>query len=571
MLDLLRRMTLHQRLVALAGIAILPPLAALVLVVVAFHQQSDHVVERDALRTSEIVALEMQRIVSGAEGVLASLGTAVDGLGVGAGCAAYLDTVSAALPEYGGFAITDPDGTVLCKAGGLDIADIGGEARRTALQLSDAGIGLYTPTTDGTAYLPIALALPRPDHPIVVLTALDLGWLGDRLSERTLGRGSVIVVADQAGTIVARQPQREAFVGEHLTEAMSAVLTLDRPGVRRVLSRDGIMRVVGYQPTAATGLGLFVAAGFSTHEAMAPVWESTWRAAAVVLFGAAISFIFAAAAGERLLRRPVMRIVDTVERWRAGDETARTGITGDASELSMLAAAIDQYRDELLAARAAREASEARRGVLLREMNHRIKNLFATVQAIANQSFRDRAPPDSLRTFGARLAAMARAHDLLVGENRESANLEQMIHAAIEPFRGEGECAFILTGEPLQVRGAAALALSMALHELCTNAVKYGALSQPGGRVAITWKVQLAGAMAGEADDRFFFCWIESDGPPVVSPGRTGFGTRLVERILTAELNGKGVLEFLPTGLRFTLEADAEAVLERFSSRSDGA
>lgn len=439
MLDLLRRMTLHQRLVALAGIAILPPLAALVLVVVAFHQQSDHVVERDALRTSEIVALEMQRIVSGAEGVLASLGTAVDGLGVGAGCAAYLDTVSAALPEYGGFAITDPDGTVLCKAGGLDIADIGGEARRTALQLSDAGIGLYTPTTDGTAYLPIALALPRPDHPIVVLTALDLGWLGDRLSERTLGRGSVIVVADQAGTIVARQPQREAFVGEHLTEAMSAVLTLDRPGVRRVLSRDEIMRVVGYQPTAATGLGLFVAAGFSTHEAMAPVWESTWRAAAVVLFGAAISFIFAAAAGERLLRRPVMRIVDTVERWRAGDETARTGITGDASELSMLAAAIDQYRDELLAARAAREASEARRGVLLREMNHRIKNLFATVQAIANQSFRDRAPPDSLRTFGARLAAMARAHDLLVGENRESANLEQMIHAAIEPFRGEGE------------------------------------------------------------------------------------------------------------------------------------
>lgn len=558
MLDLFRRMTLRRRLVALAGVAILPPLAALVLVVVAFHQQSHRVVEREALRTSEIVALEMQRIVSGTEGVLASLGSALEGLGVGADCASYLHTVAEALPQYGGFAITDAGGAVLCVSGAFDVASVGTDAGQMALHQSAAGIGFYTVAPDGRAYLPIALALVRSERTILVLTALDLAWLGDRLSERTLGRGSAIAIADQKGTIIARQPQREAFVGEHLSEAMSAVLTLDRPGVRRVASRDGLLRVVGYQPPAATGLGLFVAAGFSTAEAMAPVWESTWRAAAVVLFGTAVSFILAAAAGERLLRRPVLQILDTVERWRAGDETARTGITADASELSVLAAAIDQYRDELIAARAAREAAEVRRSVLLREMNHRIKNLFATVQAIANQSFRDRAAPDGLRIFGARLAAMARTHDLLVGENRETANLEEVVRAAIEPFRSDGECAFTLAGSPLRIRGTAALALSMALHELCTNAAKYGALSRADGRIAVTW-----GVRSDDQGVRFIFSWTETGGPPVLSPERTGFGTRLVERILTTELNGTGTLEFPGTGLRFTLDADAGAVLQR--------
>ena len=120
-------------------------------------------------------------------------------------------------------------------------------------------------------------------------------------------------------------------------------------------------------------------------------------------------------------------------------------------------------------------------------MNHRIKNILAAVQAIANQTFKDRATPDSLRAFGSRLTAMAAAHDLLVSENWESADLHETVTAALNPFGIDRGPRFALEGPPMQITAKAALALSMALHELCTNAAKYGALSLPGrpGRGAL--------------------------------------------------------------------------------------
>ena len=260
--------------------------------------------------------------------------------------------------------------------------------------------------------------------------------------------------------------------------------------------------------------------------------------------------------GERLFRRPIRRILATIASWRAGDETARTGIAADASELSELAASIDEYMDNLVDVRAERTAAEERRALLLREMNHRIKNILAAVQAIANQTFKDRATPDSLRTFGNRLAAMAAAHDLLVTENWESADLYETVVAALNPFGFDRRRRFSLEGPPVQITAKAALSLSMALHELCTNAAKYGALTTPDGQVTVRWRL-----VPGEAGERFHLSWTERGGPPVGAPSHNGFGTRLIQAALASELSATADLSFAEAGLEFVLDADAALVV----------
>ena len=188
-------------------------------------------------------------------------------------------------------------------------------------------------------------------------------------------------------------------------------------------------------------------------------------------------------------------------------------------------------------------------------MNHRIKNLLAAVQAIANQTFKDRATPDSLRAFGSRLAAMAAAHDLLVTEHWESADLQETVAAALAPF-GADRGGFGIEGPPVRITARAALSLSMALHELCTNAAKYGALGAPTGQVAVRWWLE-----EGDAGPRF-----ASPGPRAAgrrSRSRTGggFGTQLIETALASEVSGTSRLVFARSGLSFSLDADADTVL----------
>jgi two-component sensor histidine kinase len=210
--------------------------------------------------------------------------------------------------------------------------------------------------------------------------------------------------------------------------------------------------------------------------------------------------------------------------------------------------------DNLASVRAARAAAEQHRTLVLREMNHRIKNILAAVQAVANQTFKDQATPQSLQSFGSRLTAMAAAHDLLLSENWESVDIGETLAAALDPF--DREHRFSLDGPPLRITSKAALALSMAVHELCTNAAKYGALSQPGGRVAVHWWTD----GTGEAR-RFRLSWIESGGPPVTAPDRRGFGTRLIQTALAGEFDGEIDLSYPESGVRFSLDADAHRVL----------
>ncbi len=190
-----------------------------------------------------------------------------------------------------------------------------------------------------------------------------------------------------------------------------------------------------------------------------------------------------------------------------------------------------------------RDAAERLQRLLLEELHHRVKNTLATVMAIASQSLKNATDLEQGReAISHRLIALGRAHDLLLQSNWTSANLSAIVRAAIEPFDTHDTKRFVVQGVEIDVGPAAVLALAMALNELCTNAVKYGALSNAKGHVEIT-------SVLDEDAQRFKLIWEEKDGPTVKEPTRRGFGTRLIENSLARLLHGDARLRFEPSGV----------------------
>lgn len=189
-----------------------------------------------------------------------------------------------------------------------------------------------------------------------------------------------------------------------------------------------------------------------------------------------------------------------------------------------------------------KHAEELQR-LLTNELNHRVKNTLATVQSIVNQTLRGAADVEAARrTVNARLLALAGAHDLLTARAWAGADLADLVTRVVAPFPASQ---ILLDGPSLVVLPTQALALSLALHELATNAAKYGALSRPEGRVEICWIVR---------DDEVDLSWRESGGPLVAPPSRRGFGSRLIEHA-SRDMAGRFRLEFDPAGVRCRISA----------------
>jgi PAS domain S-box-containing protein len=190
--------------------------------------------------------------------------------------------------------------------------------------------------------------------------------------------------------------------------------------------------------------------------------------------------------------------------------------------------------------------------LMVNELNHRVKNTLATVQAISSQTLRHVDAATRVALDG-RLLALAAAHDVLTRQRWECATLDEIVANALLPFGGRDH-RFQINGPQIALRPSAALAISLALHELSTNALKYGALSVNSGYVAIGWKVVDANILQ--------FDWIEHGGPPVSIPIHRGFGTKLIERILAQDWRGKSRVSFDdPTGIRCHIEAPLAEVV----------
>ncbi|WP_081928711.1 HWE histidine kinase domain-containing protein [Microvirga sp. BSC39] len=188
--------------------------------------------------------------------------------------------------------------------------------------------------------------------------------------------------------------------------------------------------------------------------------------------------------------------------------------------------------------------------LLINELNHRVKNTLATVQSIASQTLRNtETAAEAKSAIESRLLALSRTHDVLTRENWEGADLYEIVEQAVAPYSSPGENRLHLSGPKVRLSPRMALPLAMALQELATNAVKYGALSNATGQITITWNVE-----PGERST-LKLRWAESGGPVVRIPTRRGFGSRLIERSLAQDLGGQVHINFAPTGVICTVNA----------------
>lgn len=190
------------------------------------------------------------------------------------------------------------------------------------------------------------------------------------------------------------------------------------------------------------------------------------------------------------------------------------------------------------------ETSERRQKLLINELNHRVKNTLATIQSIAMLTARRTGSvPEFSALFEARLMALSETHNLLTATGWEQAMLRDMLGREMRPYSPEQ---FALDGPDVLFAPPQALAMGMIIHELATNAAKHGALSRQGGRVSVRWT-------APDAAGRVALDWIETGGPTVPKPERTGFGSRLIATSLKGDLGGAAELDYAPDGFRARL------------------
>lgn len=225
-----------------------------------------------------------------------------------------------------------------------------------------------------------------------------------------------------------------------------------------------------------------------------------------------------------------------VSEWQAGGKRYFTGIIRDITE---------------------RKRHEEKIQLLLREVNHRAKNMLSVVQAVARRTVATSAE-DFIERFEDRIRSLAASQDLLVRNEWIGADLDELIRSQLEHFKDLIGTRIELSGPPLLVNASAAQTLGMALHELATNAGKYGALAEEGGRVAIEW----SRGPGKSADDAFAMSWREHGGKPVSAPSSQGFGSTVLGFVVRDSLDAKVELEFEYWGLSWRLECPAANVSE---------
>jgi PAS domain S-box-containing protein len=194
-----------------------------------------------------------------------------------------------------------------------------------------------------------------------------------------------------------------------------------------------------------------------------------------------------------------------------------------------------------------RKKAEERQAVLLDELNHRVKNTLATVMALSAETFRTATSPEAFcAAFEGRLLALSQTHNLLNRSCWTGASLRDILMQELTPYAAGNGSRFTMEGCDFDLEPAMAVTLGMAFHELVTNAAKYGSLSVPGGRVRIVWEARSPGRLHLE--------WQEIGGPPVSQPQRRGYGSRLIEHVLTRAFEGEARLHFQREGVGCSID-----------------
>ncbi|GGE24129.1 histidine kinase [Aureimonas endophytica] len=275
-----------------------------------------------------------------------------------------------------------------------------------------------------------------------------------------------------------------------------------------------------------------------------PITRSWWLLIFAVLLLLGFSAGMAALFGRRLVE-PIAALAHQADAIGKGRPAHPVGTS--IAEIGDVSRVLAQ------ASRERREAEEQSR-FLMREMTHRAKNQYALIAAIARRAAKESAnTTEFLDTLSEALNSLARSADLLAGRGWESVPLAELVASQLKAFGAADAGQFVIAGPPLQLNPTAAQTIGLALHELATNAAKYGALSVPDGHVSIHWS----------AGERFELTWREIDGPPVQAPKRSGFGTLVVQKMTARGLGGSVDMDFAPSGVVWTLHCPVDTVTAR--------
>jgi PAS domain S-box-containing protein len=292
---------------------------------------------------------------------------------------------------------------------------------------------------------------------------------------------------------------------------------------------------------------------------------TSWNSGAARIFGYTAS---------EMIGQPITRLIppklhgeeeQMLSRLRRGEriehyETTRVAKDGHPIDVSLTVSPVYDKGGKLIgASKVARDITERKRAeqhvrFLMRELSHRTKNVMAVVQAISWQTARKSLDLDEFeQRFTQRLDALARSQDLLVKWDWKGVAIEDLLHAQLEPFLDSADERLAAHGPSLLLRPNAAQDLGLALHELATNASKYGALSGPAGRLRVSWTID--NGTAGEP--RFCMTWRETGGPAVSPPVYKGFGSTIITGALSRTFKGEAKVEYRPEGLSWCFAAPA--------------
>ncbi|UAL09655.1 sensor histidine kinase [Caulobacter segnis] len=338
----------------------------------------------------------------------------------------------------------------------------------------------------------------------------------------------VATLLDNNRRVIARSRLNEKFTGALASKDMEENLRHSTEGVNKSQSLEGVPTMVAYTRSPQTGWTLVVA--IPRQDLASAVNRSVALGGGIFLvllgLGIALSLVYSRRINDEM--RQLVLDAQAIGR----RESLPPAPTGSLEEIAAVHAALRSASREL-------KAREERQGVMINELNHRVKNTLATVQALARQTFAkvDGAP---LEVFTDRLIALSAAHDLLTRSGWREADMGALVAASVGAHAERVDRA----GPEIALAPHTAVGLSMVFHELATNSAKYGALSATGGRVEITWRLD-------PVTDVLAFSWRDVGGPPVTPPAQPGFGTRLIEGSIRREQKGQARFDFRPDGLVF--------------------
>lgn len=573
-------MSLTKRIVGLVVLALVPALAVQGYNEYALRAARAEAVRNEAMRAARIVAADLGQFGRGARQVLGILAGLSEIRNTDArACTTYLATVVGHVPGSFFFGVADADGRIRCNTlgspvGSYTVADRSyfQDAMRTggfAIGTVVSGRVTKRPTIQFAQAIADDDGDGRPDG--IVITSIDLSYLAARQAAAGLPPDAALTVADRDGTILVRLPDQAAWAGKPLPPSFWKALTDHRGGVADLPGLEGNSRITAVAARAPEDLdSMTVAVSLSPDTAFADIDAATRRGVVLIGLGAALAVAAALLAGRAFIRRPVRRLLGAASAWRAGELGARTGLsgTGEFGQLGeafdAMAASLQKHEGELRDEVARSRMMQDRQTMMLHELNHRVRNTLTTVQSLVRQTRRD---DDRGERLEGRILSLSKTHDLLSRDDWGGASLRTVLENELAPFWDDQAHRFSLDGADLDLTPRYVLALGMTVHELTTNAAKYGALSTEAGRVDVIWRVVLGESGAR----RLALEWRETGGPPVRDMGKRGFGTRLITGGVSREFGGTVRLDFSAPGLCCFIDVPLDEP-DRFTSfrQADG-